>query len=133
MALNRVSDKHIIEAMYKTSGILNLTASYITKTYGIKISRQAVWKRVNASPILKAEQEKARELIKDGAEAVIVQEIGRGNWRVALQVLKTLAKDRGYAERQEITGANGEALPALDPKLIEIEFVKPALQNGDKS
>ncbi len=129
--MTKVTNRQIIAALHKTSGILAQTAIYLSKTYGVKISRQDIWRRVQKSKELKEEQELAREAIKDGAESVVAQEIARGNWKVALQVLKTLGKDRGYAERQEVTGADGQPLPSLDPKLFEIEFVKSRFK-GEK-
>jgi hypothetical protein len=51
-----------------------------------------------------------REGLKDFAEGKLMTEIDGGNITAIIFYLKTQAKDRGYVERQELTGADGGAV-----------------------
>lgn len=48
--------------------------------------------------------------LKDMAENELLRQIKDGNTTATIFFLKTQAKDRGYVERQEITGADGDSL-----------------------
>jgi hypothetical protein len=73
-------------------------------------SRQAVWKFVQGRQTLLAVQHDLREGMKDHAESALHAALLRGEaWAVCF-FLKTQAKDRGYVERQEMTGRDGEPL-----------------------
>jgi hypothetical protein len=52
----------------------------------------------------------AREDMKDFAESKLFSEIKDGNITAIIFFLKTQAKDRGYIERSEVTGADGAAV-----------------------
>jgi len=58
------------------------------------------------------------EARKDWAEAQLYKNMGEGKETSTIFYLKTKAKDRGYSERIELTGADGEAI-AVTPKLIK--------------
>jgi hypothetical protein len=51
-----------------------------------------------------------RELLIDMAEVKLGERVMMGEWPAIQFVLKTLGKERGYTERQEITGAEGGAM-----------------------
>ncbi len=51
-----------------------------------------------------------KERQKDFVEGRLMDQIKRGNITAIIFYLKTQAKDRGYVERQEVTGANGGAI-----------------------
>jgi len=51
-----------------------------------------------------------KERRKDFVEGKLFSEIKKGNITAIIFFLKTQAKDRGYVERQEVTGANGGAI-----------------------
>jgi len=52
----------------------------------------------------------AREDLKDFAESKLLAAIDRGEIVPIIFYLKTQAKDRGYIERNELTGADGGAI-----------------------
>ena len=85
--------------MQKSAGILTHAVTYLEQMYGIKITRQALSYRVKKSKRLQQAQQEARETVLDLAEGVIFSEIKKGNWKVSLSVLRTLGKNRGYAEK----------------------------------
>jgi hypothetical protein len=51
-----------------------------------------------------------KERRKDFVEGELFKQIKRGNIAAIIFFLKTQAKDRGYVERQEVTGADGGAI-----------------------
>ena len=65
----------------------------------------------------------------DFAESKLDENIEKGKEASIFFLLKTLGKDRGYTDRQEITGADGAPIRHI----VEIEFVKPGEQNGPTS
>jgi hypothetical protein len=72
----------------------NLAA--VARHFGV--TRQAVWKFVQARPTLKAAADDVRESMKDHAESALHAAVLRGErWAVCFY-LKTQAKDRGYIE-----------------------------------
>ena len=51
-----------------------------------------------------------KDALKDMAENELLRQIKDGNTTATIFFLKTQAKDRGYIERQELTGKDGESL-----------------------
>lgn len=97
--VRKVTAEQIEKALMLNAGILSSSAHYLERVYGIKISRQALSYRVQKSKKLQAVRDEARETILDGAESVLVTELKKGNWKVALSLLRTLGKNRGYTEK----------------------------------
>lgn len=77
-------------------------------------SRITIYEHVNNNPSLKLVLAEAREALVDAAETAIDKLIKEGNVAAIIFTLKTQGKRRGWIERQEITGADG------DPLKIEI-------------
>jgi hypothetical protein len=94
-----------IEAELKTThGAITLAAENLGAAYN------TVRRYVDKSPRLQQLIIHYREMKVDKAELKLEQAIQNGEaWAIAL-TLKTLGKDRGYVERQELTGADGERL-----------------------
>lgn len=84
----------------------NLAA--VARAFGV--SRQAVWKFVQEHDSLKETAAEARETMLDNAESSLQRAVISGEaWAVCFY-LKTQGKARGYVERQEVTGKDGEAV-----------------------
>ena len=97
--VRKVTAEQIEKALTQCAGILSNSAHYIERVYGIKITRQALSYRVQKSKRLQTVRSEARETILDKAETVLIAELGKGNWKVALSLLRTLGKNRGYSEK----------------------------------
>lgn len=94
----KVTDAQIKAAIEKRAGVLAAVARQL------KISRQALWKRTNASPELKQAIADAREALVDDAESALQEAIKKKEpWAVRL-VLLTLGKNRGYSRAVEVSG-----------------------------
>lgn len=97
--VRKVTAEQIEKALMSSAGILSNSAHYLERVYGIKISRQALSYRVQKSKKLQTVRQEARETILDKAESVLIAELAKGNWKVALSLLRTLGKNRGYTEK----------------------------------
>lgn len=89
------------EALREKKGFITQAA----KRLGI--SRSQLHRLINAHPTVKAALVDAKEEMKDFAESKLFQGIANDNTALIIFFLKTRAKDRGYTERQEITGPGG--------------------------
>ncbi len=65
---------------------------------------------------------------KDFVETKMFEQIKRGNAYLIMNYLKTKCKDRGYVERQEITGADGGPVKSVN---ISKKDIKEALKEND--
>ena len=99
----KISHKAIADGLRKTHGNYQLTASML------KVSREAIRKRVQANETLMAIAKEEREGVVDIAESALQRAVLEGEaWAVQF-TLRNLGRDRGYFEKQqqEITGKNG--------------------------
>ena len=102
----------VLEALNKSSGIV----ASACKAAGI--SRFTFYKWIHDDKAEKVED--VQELQKDFAEALILKKMKEGDTTMIIFYAKTKMKDRGYSERVEHTGANGEPLI----KAAEIDISK---------
>lgn len=101
--MGRLTVKGVAEQLRKYHGV----QSSVAKAFGV--TRSAVTQYMNAHPELKAIQEEGEEIILDlGETALHSSVIKREPWAVKY-LLSTKGKKRGYVERSEITGKDGEA------------------------
>ena len=92
------------EVIRETEGNL----AHCARKFGI--SRTTFNRYVNERATLCHVVTEAREAMKDNVESKLYEKALAGEaWAVCF-FLKTQAKDRGYVERQEMTGAEGEPL-----------------------
>lgn len=118
-----LSDETIAKALKKTGGNMSATAQ------ALKVTRQAISKRVKENPDLKAVCDEARETLVDLAESKLVGAVKKGNaWAVRL-VLTTTGRGRGYVTRQESTGPDGG--PQRHAHSIDTEEIDAMLQGAD--
>jgi hypothetical protein len=74
------------------------------------VSRGTVWNRCQESPTLMRALDDAREAMIDNAESVLYKKVLEGSTPELLFFLKTQGRNRGYVERQELTGKDGGAI-----------------------
>lgn len=109
----RLSKKEFWNCLSEAGGLYARCARLIEEKYGTSISRQAVRERAEKDPDL------LMQIVETGldlAEERLQQLFDSKNERVRLRslefYLRTKGRSRGYAERKELTGANGEPLGA---------------------
>jgi len=100
----------MIDALRKTKGMVYLAA----KELGC--SHQTVYNYIRRHPTVKAEADYQRGELLDIAELKLREAVIAGEQWALQFALKLLGKNRGYVERQEITGADGEPVKILRVK-----------------
>lgn len=109
--LTKFTHKKMALTIEEIGAVLKKKGGNIAETArALKVTRQAVHKRVSEDEGLKAIVTDAREALVDVAESQALRQIKKGNTAMIIFVLKTQGKDRGYIERSEITGKDGEPL-----------------------
>ena len=98
MALSVEQVKHAID---KTAGNISQAAK------ALGVSRVTVYRKINDHPTLKQYLEDKQEELVDIAESAIRRGVVEGNMTAIIFTLKCQGKNRGWVERQEITGAEG--------------------------
>ena len=87
-------------------------------TKNIGVTRQTYYDWLKSDEEFKAviEAIEPDDLIVDFAENALMKKISKGDTTAIIFTLKTKGKKRGYVERQEVTGADNEAIK------IEVDF-----------
>jgi hypothetical protein len=107
------TEDEIKDALFRASGLLRPAAAVLG------VSVQGLRARINRNQSLQKALIDAREQIVDKAEESLWNCIDKQEpWAVAL-VLKTLGKNRGYVERQEVTGADSGP---VDVRVVKINM-----------
>lgn len=113
----RFKHNEISAALRRHNGLVTYAAE------DLDCACSTVYDYIRRYPSVKVALQEAREHIIDRAERSLFAAIDdREPWAVAL-TLKTLGKHRGYIERQEITGQDGEAFQ------FTLAFDKPEMDN----
>ncbi len=96
--------KRIIEAIRDSHGLLTIAAKRAGLGY------MTVYRYVHEFPSVAQAAKDAKEAMLDFAEAKLYQKIKDGDNACLIFYLKCQAKDRGYVERQEVTGEGGKPI-----------------------
>ena len=80
-------------------------------------SDRTIYKYIELYETVKSAIGLRKERQKDYVVGKLFSEIKKGNITAIIFYLKTQAKDRGYVERQEVTGADGKA--AIEVRLVK--------------
>lgn len=104
MAAEKFTTKQMIEAIGQAKGVLAQAARLLN------CDRQTVANYIDRHPTVKAAFDEANETTIDYVESQLLKQIGAGVPSSTIFFLKTKAKHRGYVERTEHTGKDGEPL-----------------------
>jgi len=94
--------EQIAEALIKSGGLVSYAADIL------KCSRKTVYNYINDNDICKEAKIDAKEKKHDFVEGKLMELIKGGNVTAVIFYCKTQLKERGYVERQEVTGKDGE-------------------------
>ena len=109
MTRNELVAETVIKQIQALSGNVSSVAKFF------RMSRQTMHKYINDHPTVQQALEESREKMIDNVESALYSQALAGNTTAMIFFLKTQGKKRGYVERQEITGKDGEK--------IQIEYV----------
>ena len=133
MAKQRYTAAQVAAALTTTKGLVYLAAKRL------KCEPETVQNYCKRYPSVQAVKEAQRGELIDLAEHKLRESIQKGEaWGITL-CLKTIGKDRGYVERQELSGQDGAPLTlkvvyedAIDvtPEPLRLEIEMPQGENG---
>jgi len=108
----RMGDGYKITVVGATRALLKAHGNLTQAAVSLKVDRTSLYNFIERNPELNDVRTLAREQLLDVAEGRLAQHIEGGDIRAITFYLKTQGKDRGYTERQEITGKDGAAIEA---------------------
>jgi hypothetical protein len=94
----------MLQALEKTLGVVTSACKQVG------IGRTTFYDWLNNDKEFAKQVEEIQNVALDFAESQLHKQIGDGSTSATIFYLKTKGKNRGYIERQEITGAEGERL-----------------------
>lgn len=98
------TEEQVAQALRETKGMVSLTA----KKLGCDPS--TIYNYIEKYPALKQVRKDARNEMLDALELKAYDRAMKGDTTMTIFLLKTQGKDRGYIERSELTGKDGEQL-----------------------
>jgi hypothetical protein len=111
MADIKLPDEAFLAILRENGGLYARTAKAIEEQYGTKYSRQAVRQRALDHPDeIKDIDEEVADSAEEGLQTLMKDTDARIKIDAIKFYLKTKAKHRGYIERQEFTGKDGEPI-----------------------
>ncbi len=127
MAYPKLKLKPVEESLTQFSG----NTAAVARKFGV--TRQAVQQFIGRHQKLKQVAIDAKETMKDDVESSLYAAALAGEpWAVCV-FLKTQAKDRGYGERSEVTGAEGEPLLDTLVNALQKAYGQPEQQTTETS
>jgi hypothetical protein len=106
--------EQFIEALEKSMGIMSQAA----KKIGVERTTPYRWMREDEE--FKDRVDEVQNVVLDFAETKLFELVQDGNPTATIFLLKTRGKERGYVERQEITGSDGKGLD------VRVEVITPS-------
>ena len=101
MTKSDILKENLLKNLEKSLGIVT------TACKNSKCSRETFYKYCKDDEVFKEKVKDIENIALDFAESQLHQQISDGNTSATIFYLKTKGKNRGYIERQEITGADG--------------------------
>lgn len=95
-----------------TKALMKCHGNILRAALSLKVDRSSLYDFIERNPELNDVRKAARESLLDVAEDRLAYHVEGGDIRAITFYLKTQGKDRGYTERQEITGKDGGSILA---------------------
>ena len=113
MAKYRLTNKEFWSILRENAGLYARTARAIEKQFGMSYSRQAVKDRAEKNPEMLADiLEENLDIAEEGLHSLMRSKTEKIRFNAIQLFLKTKGKNRGYSERNEITGKDGKDIVA---------------------
>jgi hypothetical protein len=97
--------EQVIEALKASAGIQAAAARRLG------CDRNTIANYIKRYATVRQALEEARDTTIDLAESKLIEKVQAGEWPAIAFTLKTVGRHRGYVERSEVTGQDGEPLP----------------------
>lgn len=107
-AISKLTNEEIISSLRRCRGLYYLCAEHLG------VTKSALAYRIANDPELEAIARDQRGKMLDKAESKLMEAVDNGEqWAIQL-MLKTLGRDRGYVERQEVHSVNQVRLQVVE-------------------
>lgn len=107
-AITKLTNEEIIASLRRCRGMYYLAAEHLG------VTKQALAYRITNDPELESVAKDQRGKMLDKAETKLMEAVDNGEqWAIQL-MLKTLGRDRGYVERQEVHSVNQVRLQVVE-------------------
>jgi hypothetical protein len=106
--IKNLTNAEIIEAITKCRGLLYLASNVLSVNY------QTLAERVNNDPELQDAVKDQRGKTLDMAEAKLMQAVDKGEQWAITMLLRTLGRERGFVERQEVSNVTTVRLQIVE-------------------
>jgi len=106
---SNIYKSRLLEALESSLGVVT------TACKKANVSRKTFYQYCNDDPEFKKAVDDIENIALDFAESQLHKQIQGGNTAATIFYLKTKGKKRGYVERQEITGNDGDAIRFILP------------------
>ena len=108
---DKISEQQFLSILRENAGLFSRTARAISKQFNLQYSRQAVRDRAIKHPKeIEDIEEENLDIAEEGLHSLVRSKNENIKLRAIELMLKTKGKKRGYIERQEITGKDGDRL-----------------------
>lgn len=122
------TDDEIEEALRAERGMI----TYAARRLGYSVT--SLRDRLEANPArFKPIRDEAREAVIDLAERSLIAKLEDGDLQATTFALRTIGRKRGYAERTEITGADGGPVEYADARSALAARVAALPADGEKA
>ncbi len=120
-AKKRYSEESIVSALREMKGMVYLAAERVG------CCADTIYERAKTSPAITEAMRHERGRFVDSAEMKLINAVDACEpWAIQM-ALKCLGKNRGYVERQEVTGRDGEPVQLLEVVVRTREEAKTLL------
>lgn len=127
--MTQVKKKRIDEKKERFLEVLNQSAGFISAACeAANISRRTYYRWYDKDEKFRQSCKDVEESNIDYAESKLLQQIKDGNTTATIFFLKTKGKNRGYVERQEVTGKDGADI--IMPKITKKDIDELKRLNG---
>jgi transposase-like protein len=113
-----LTPEQIIKALIDMNGMISKAAR------SLGVSRSLIYWYMDQHPEIREAVDEAKQMMLDEAESQLHKAVKKGTPWAVQYYLKTQGKQRGYVDRQEITGADGEAIQ-IKAELKDLEGKTP--------
>jgi len=121
--VNKQKQNEMVEAMIKYMGVVTTAAR------SIDIPRSTYYDWMETDPEFKQRILDLREIKKDFVESKLLKLVEDGDTAATIFSAKTLLKDRGYVERQEVTPVDSDG-NSIQP-IININVIRTKKEIDD--
>jgi len=103
-SVNGHSAEQVIKAIMDNHGLLAAAAR------DLGVTRKTVYNYVKRYPTIAQAVQDARDTTLDMAEGQLMKAVRNGNVTAIMFLLKTVGRNRGYVERQEVAGVTDQPI-----------------------